>query len=105
MIGGTRFANNSIKVSTAGFGQLVRESSSPVSRLSFRVANGAASLLVKKKDKMYLTQILINPDGVLDVKIGGLRSLRRDCARLRDRRMSWIVLEGQAAVILSYMEA
>ena len=50
---------------------------------------------------MYLTQILINPDGVLDVKIGGLRSLRRDCARLRDRRMSWIVSKGRAAVFLS----
>ena len=34
-------------------------------------------------------------------QFGEFRPLRRDCARLRDRRMSWIVSKGRAAVFLS----
>ena len=38
-------------------------------------------------------------------QIGEFRHLRRDCARLRDPRMSWKVSKGRAAVRLSYIEA
>ena len=34
-------------------------------------------------------------------QIGAFRPLRRDCSRLRDRRMSWIVSKRRAAVFLS----
>ena len=37
-------------------------------------------------------------------QIGELRP-ERDCVRLRDRRLSWIVRKGRAAVFLSYIEA
>ena len=38
-------------------------------------------------------------------QIGSFRPLRRDCARLAYRRMSWIVSKGRAAVFLSYIAA
>ena len=38
-------------------------------------------------------------------QIGAFLRLRRDCARLRDRRMSLIVSKGRAAVFLSYIAA
>ena len=38
-------------------------------------------------------------------QIGAFQLLRRDCTRLRDRRMTWIVLKGRAVVFLSYIEA
>ena len=34
-------------------------------------------------------------------QFGEFRPLRKDCARLRDRRMSWIVSKGRAAAFLS----
>ena len=36
-------------------------------------------------------------------QIGAFQPLRRDCAKVRDRRV-WIVSNGRAAVFLSYME-
>ena len=38
-------------------------------------------------------------------QIGAFRPLRRDCAKLRDSIMSWIVSKGQAGVVLSHIEA
>ena len=38
-------------------------------------------------------------------QIGAFQPSRRDCAKLRDRRMSWIVSKGRAAVFLSNIEA
>ena len=50
------------------------------------------------------------PDRVISVgacsrQFGEFRGLRRDCTRLRDRRMSLIVSKGRAAVFLSYIAA
>ena len=38
-------------------------------------------------------------------QIGAFQPLRRDRAKLRDRRMSWIVSKGRAAFFLSHIEA
>ena len=38
-------------------------------------------------------------------QISVFRLLSRDCAKLRDRILSWIVSKGRAAVFLSYVEA
>ena len=38
-------------------------------------------------------------------QIGAFRSLRRDCTRLRDHRMSLIESKGRAAVFISLNEA
>ena len=38
-------------------------------------------------------------------QISAFRSLRRDCTRLTDRKMSWIVSKGRATVFLSNIEA
>ena len=50
------------------------------------------------------------PDSLICVgarmrQIGAFRPLRRDCVRLRDRRMSWIVSKRRAAVFLSHIAA
>ena len=37
-------------------------------------------------------------------QIGAFRPFRRNRARLRDRRMSWVVLKDRAAIFLSYIE-
>ena len=49
------------------------------------------------------------PDSIICVGIGwrqisAFQPLGRDCTRLRDRRMSWIVSKGRAAFFLSYIE-
>ena len=38
-------------------------------------------------------------------QIAAFRSLRIDCVRLRDRRMSGIVSKSRVAIFLSYIEA
>ena len=50
------------------------------------------------------------PDSLICVgdrwrQIAAFRPLRRDCTRLSDRRMSWIVSKSRPAVFLSYIEA
>ena len=50
------------------------------------------------------------PDSLICVstrlrRIGAFWPLRRDCIKLRHRRMSWIVSKGQAFIFLSEIEA
>ena len=38
-------------------------------------------------------------------QIGAFRPLRRDCTRLRHRRMSWVVSKGRASIFIRLIEA
>ena len=58
------------------------------------------SRLGESETKARITSSLLTPRFPMR-QIGAFRTLRRDCARLRHRRMSWIVSKGRAAVFLS----
>ena len=70
------------------------------------IANGIA-IAILRYDSNPLHDINRSvPDNLICVgsrvrQIGAFRPLRRDCTRLRQRRISWVVSKGRAFIFLS----